>query len=683
MKQYHLLPLSLAFLAQGLSEDFSEESIPLYFLSAGELQEEDSFASSAVALDETLLNSSLSPENESNNSPEALTALSIQQDNDLLAYNSRQDYDNETDEDEDEEGDEEEEEDNTSYAPPPKKQAAQKRVAAVAPSNKAQGPQGSLKQQRQERAARIQQQRAQRLHAAKMQEASQEQSIAQSDELSEEIDAPVKNRPSAKTQRATPPKRMAQRPQKTARATTDQSISSEAQVAAVEPDSPSNQTKQSPQNQRSTTTRQNMRKSGNQKRISQNNTPSGTNPNNSNPNPTGDSTPPQTPSPQATPRSSPPPQSPKGPPSDKSYKRSSPTSQARPAIRRRGAIAQTSKRPNIAYGTQPKKVESNENTPPAPSRMTAPEAVNLTARPVVKNNCLWFDGEAIFWQAYEENLEFAYKGNTSPEEWDIKSPDFDWNWGWRVGMGYNLPHDQWDLGLEWLHVNNFARGKAQVNPSSDDEPLLYNVWTTASASLTGGTEAKSHWENYLNQVDLNMGRQFYVGRWLSLRPHAGLRSTWIFQKYKVDFDGLFLGVPTNADTHMTNRYWGLGFCAGLGSDWMLGKGFSIYGDAGLALLVGFFNVHQHGEENDVDAFKISKGFRTGRPIFDLDLGLKWFSRFNKDRYAFTIKAGYEYHLYSNMNQFLQSNGSADLELFNPVTGDLSYQGITVGGRFDF
>lgn len=724
MKQYHLLPLSLAFLVQGFAQDVSTESIPLYFISSSELQEEESLISSAEALDETLLNTSSLEEKEQSIESDTMTAAATPKAKELVAQKSRKNSDTDDDEDEDEEDDEEEEEDNTSYTPPPKRRTPQKRIAA-APSSQAQGPQGSLRERRQERAAQIQKQRAQRLHVAKKD--AQENTVAESDELSEESVTATPNQRSytraqkqrahvarknsqknalaesdelseenlastpsqrsyAKAQKSNAPRKV-QRTRKTSRATA-QAAPSDEEMAVTEPSvTPSSKKRPmtaASQKRRQITARANQKKALSQRQIAQNETPSQ--------DATTPQKPPQTPTPSENqpsqsmppPRYSPAPQSPKGPPSDKTPSKQPPTSQANPAFRKqRRAIAQASKRPKVAYSAPQKKAEEKPMAPPPPSRMDVPEAVNLSARPVVKNNCIWIDGEAIFWQAYEENLEFVYKGNPASDEWDVKSPDFDWNWGWRVGIGYNLPHDQWDLGLEWLHLNNVARGHAHANPSSEEEPVLYNVWTTTSSSMTGGTEAKSHWENYLNQLDLNIGRQFYVGRWLNLRPHAGLRSAWIFQKYKVDFDGLLLGVPTDTDVHMTNRYWGFGFCAGVGGDWMLGEGFSIYGDAGLALLVGFFHVHQRGTENDVEAFEISKGFRTGRPIFDLDLGLKWATRFNKDRFAFSVKAGYEYHVYSDMNQFLLSNGSTDLELFNPAMGDLSYQGLTLGARFDF
>jgi hypothetical protein len=322
--------------------------------------------------------------------------------------------------------------------------------------------------------------------------------------------------------------------------------------------------------------------------------------------------------------------------------------------------------------------------PPSPPTRPTPskpiEAINIPARPAVKGGWnLWVLGEALLWQAVQDNMEYIYKGydgSHSSRVRDIKKPHFDWDWGWRVGIGYNIPRDGWDLALNWAHIENHARGTTHAG-----DEHLYSVWSVAAhASDVGtGSEARGNWDVHLDQVDLNLGREFYVGRFLTLCPHAGMRSAWIFQDYHIHFQGSS-GTEKN---HLTNRYWGLGFSAGVDSDWMLGGGFSVYGDAGLSLLLGFFDVDQRSSFNGSTTSKIGKSFRAGRPIFDLDLGLKWAKKFHQERFALTFKVGYEYHLYFDQNQFLLSNGSDTFELFNPVNGDLTYQGATISGQFDF
>ncbi len=307
-----------------------------------------------------------------------------------------------------------------------------------------------------------------------------------------------------------------------------------------------------------------------------------------------------------------------------------------------------------------------------------PEAINMPARPIVKDGWnLWIFGEALLWQALQDNMEYIYKGRDGDNNArfrDIKKPHFEWDWGWRFGAGYNIPRDGWDLSLTWTHIENHAQGKTRAG-----NEFLDIVWSVAAYHVASPTAAHAHWDIHLDQIDFDLGRQFYVGRHLTLHPKAGLRSAWIFQDYDVNW----AGQPGTEKNDLKNKYWGFGFFAGMDSNWMLGRGFSLFGNAGLAVLLGFFDVDQHGTFNGTTNSKISESFRSGRPILDLDLGLKWAKKVYNDRFAIAFKVGYEYHLYFNQNQFLLSNGNDSFELFNPVKGDLTYQGVIFSGQFDF
>ena len=350
--------------------------------------------------------------------------------------------------------------------------------------------------------------------------------------------------------------------------------------------------------------------------------------------------------------------------------------------RERGRLQAQQSNPKAVISSSQSESATPKPVPPTPeqSPLKLPPAINIPARPVVKGGWnLWVMGEALLWQAVQDNMEYIYKGHDGSDNLrvrDIKKPHFDWDWGWRLGTGYNIPRDGWDLSLAWTHIENHAKGTTHAG-----DEHLYSVWSVTShaGDIGTGSEARGNWDIHLDQVDLNLGREFYVGRYLTLCPNAGMRSAWIFQDYHIHFEGSN-GAEKN---HLTNRFWGLGFFAGVDSNWMLGGGFSVYGDAGLAILLGFFDVDQHSSFNGSTTSKIEKSFRAGRPIFDLDLGLKWAKKFHRERFAFTLKLGYEYHLYFNQNQFLLSNGSDTFELFNPINGDLTYQGAVFSGQFDF
>jgi len=146
-------------------------------------------------------------------------------------------------------------------------------------------------------------------------------------------------------------------------------------------------------------------------------------------------------------------------------------------------------------------------------------------------------GELLIWQASEDNLYYAQTSEiptptpTSPTDlpaYNFRTLDFDFEWdcGFRIGAGYNIPYDRWDIGLNWTHMRNHSRD----HMSGDSDTAIQQVWGSATPEGTLGvatTKARGSWKVNLEQVDLQLGREFYVGRHLTLRPNVGARSAFI------------------------------------------------------------------------------------------------------------------------------------------------------------
>jgi hypothetical protein len=171
-----------------------------------------------------------------------------------------------------------------------------------------------------------------------------------------------------------------------------------------------------------------------------------------------------------------------------------------------------------------------------------------------------------------------------------------------------------------------------------------------------------------------------------------LRTAWVNQKYNVDYSTLFDVdsdvVLDSYSTDMKNDYWGIGVRGGLDTQWGLGAGFSIYGNAALSILYGFFDVHD--TESYVDAVGVAgtliaekNSFRAGRAITDLQLGLRWDTNFSNERFHFGILAGWEHHMFFSQNQLMRFVDGDTVGMFIQNQGDLDFQGWTIAARFDF
>ena len=332
-------------------------------------------------------------------------------------------------------------------------------------------------------------------------------------------------------------------------------------------------------------------------------------------------------------------------------------------------------------------VQSQEQTSIEKVATSGHKYTNTSARPPLSNALnLWVNGEALLWQATEENLTYVYQTDLAGNN-ALKTVDFQWDWGFRISGGYNAPYDGWDLSLTWTHLENNASdsSKAHLDENGngiDDRPFLQAAWGINDSSPPGGVLAKAsaHWDVHLDQVDFGLGREYYVGKHLTIRPNGGMRVDWIDQEYKVTYTPFSIFNPQKFK--MDNRFFGFGFFAGVDSDWLLGRGFSLYGMADFAILLGFFDVDQTVRQGATKG-ELDNSFRSGRAILDLNLGLKWCHLFVNNSWGITFKAGYEYHLYFKQNQFSNITMTTSPFQYSKTQGDLAYQGVAFSGQFDF
>ena len=190
----------------------------------------------------------------------------------------------------------------------------------------------------------------------------------------------------------------------------------------------------------------------------------------------------------------------------------------------------------------------------------------------------------------------------------------------------------------------------------------------------------------LNQIDLDLGREYYVSKWLTMRPHVGLRTAWVHQKLEINHNRFESTPGIDDDLDLESNFWGLGLETGIDTQWGLGNGWSIYGNAAFAFLYGFHDT-EHGEDVDYGVEftwgDVDWSYRTTRAIGDLQMGLRWDTWTDDERVHFRIQAGWEHHIYFSQNQFPRFVSSEALGNFVANQGDLTLQGWTLSARLDF
>ena len=307
---------------------------------------------------------------------------------------------------------------------------------------------------------------------------------------------------------------------------------------------------------------------------------------------------------------------------------------------------------------------------------------------------LFITAEFIYWTAREDHLAFAAQGSlqdnlVTPEvrKGKVAEPGWKFSPGFKVGLGFITDHDGWDLyaNYTWLRPKT---SKKKLHPVGDlvVQDAFNWIGTTTLAGTNNGqtiSKAEGKWALDFNVVDLELGRNFFISRYLKLRPHFGLKGTW--QKQRMDTK--FKSVNANGDKFVarnTDRldYWGIGIRGGLDTSWHFNTCFSLFGELAISNLWERFEVERKSTTQNLETRLFSvpmylcDNFHTIKPVIELFLGLRYEDWFCCDTYHMSIEAGWEEQWWSDQNQLIQY-------WVETRGGDLFLQGLTVKLRFDF
>lgn len=268
----------------------------------------------------------------------------------------------------------------------------------------------------------------------------------------------------------------------------------------------------------------------------------------------------------------------------------------------------------------------------------------------------YFTGEALWLKPLNaEIVSLSYSSTEKLAHQDYFSNEF--QLGLRLTFGVNTNYDGWDTYIAYT-----ALRYSHTNPGFFDSN---NVNTPFNLKY-----------NYdINLADYDLGRMFKVSRHLTVRPHLGVRSFWLTQKAR-------LSMPDSGSYDMNKLSSTLiGLEGGIDSFWKFNKGFSLFGNLGLASCV---NLQKRTYKSDAVIFTTSE-LSTIVPALDFALGLRWDITFASGLYHFAFSAGYEQHGYYNINKnaLLAPNLASVINSSLLQNPDFSLQGVSLGARFDF
>ncbi|MFY7842992.1 MAG: Lpg1974 family pore-forming outer membrane protein [Rhabdochlamydiaceae bacterium] len=318
--------------------------------------------------------------------------------------------------------------------------------------------------------------------------------------------------------------------------------------------------------------------------------------------------------------------------------------------------------------------------------------INPAARPTVDDGLdVSISGSFLYWKVQEDGIAYALKNHNANQsavaiiEGKMKNIQSDYHPGSRLGIGLNLPHDGWDLGLTWTRFFNHEHNSsyAVVGGSNLYPTLVHPSTSTPSGNLS---HAEATRRLHLNMADFSLGREFFVSKYLTLRPHAGLKSAWIRKKLDANYSYTDGNSLAQVAPQFQSKFWGIGLGTGLDAFWSLGNSLSLYTQGHIGMLRGHFDLNQKqkqiaGSSVSVDT-NVRNHINTTKPVSRLAAGLAWENRFNDDNAFLRLQAGWEQQSFVGQNQYMKFVTNPEyIHVANQ--GDLSFEGWTLSIQLDF
>ncbi|QVL57641.1 MAG: hypothetical protein KFB93_00780 [Simkaniaceae bacterium] len=298
----------------------------------------------------------------------------------------------------------------------------------------------------------------------------------------------------------------------------------------------------------------------------------------------------------------------------------------------------------------------------------------------------------LLWRVIEGETDYAIKG--SPLEFppgqvdmnaigNLKTAQFDWSSGFRLGSGWRFTPYQWELEGNYTYYS--ASGSNSVR-----RPQLQGINSTFPASISGPlARAKSHVDLDYQMGNLFLAKRFVLDDYLIMRCLFGVTGGYIEEDWTIHYYGVLPSKwDRNNTTHSDWSYWGVGLRNGFEWDWFFGKGFSLFGGFNFSILYGQYKNHLRDEifpQND-DPFNVQNTHLSEKriiPHYELSFGPRYERMFKN--WGFSLYAQYELNILQNLHYVMRhrggpvNNGRTNLHT-NSLTG---FHGLTLGGQVNF
>jgi len=281
-------------------------------------------------------------------------------------------------------------------------------------------------------------------------------------------------------------------------------------------------------------------------------------------------------------------------------------------------------------------------------------------------------------------------------------------------------HYGWEVYSNWTYTYNSVSDTSSVPDYAGRDFTSTNVNPVGTKILTSPwlwlphrdhfNQIKAKWALLFNQIDLSVGRHFWLSSLLSIQPFTGVRGYWARMHFSVDAFRPGINNPASiqnmidSKTTFKQQSWAVGLLGGVNTAWHITDHWSVVGMADLALAYGKTTVSRRIDDiqislsqqipyRDVHVRTYDNLYRL-QSFVDLSLGVRWETLIH-EIYHLLFDLAWESHFLLNFSQLFVGTyqvgavGNAPLQLPPASTdlpsskGNLTLSGVVLRGRFEF
>jgi len=252
--------------------------------------------------------------------------------------------------------------------------------------------------------------------------------------------------------------------------------------------------------------------------------------------------------------------------------------------------------------------------------------------------------------------------------------EFGWNWGVQASAGFRVSPEAWDLNFDFTYLN--ATRSKNLN-SASNSLIVSNLGffgSLASAEVSFGQLNQKNSFTYYDG-DINLSREFFVSKRLSLMPYAGAKGVYIQQHFKLN--GQETETNYSLSSSLNNNFWGVGPQIGSGLRFGFTKHFSLDFLVDGALLWGYVYNNQNlsSSQTALGSVNIKSNRYQVVPNANVLADIVYDTNFANDKANFAIRFGYETRYY--FSNFVSNS------IFTQQSSATSIQGFNLGVKFTY